>query len=336
MAREREGESCINKSFFARLFVSAAVIVLLSAALAEAGLQILSLFASHRYLNPPVGTSRLIVCLGDSHTFGAGLPVEDSYPFQLQTLLNERSPGTYSVINLGVPGMNTAQALNRLPGYVDRFEPEIVIVWAGINNSWNWAEVDDWTGSWTSFLRSLLARSRLYRLIRVRLHDWRIEQMIERRRKEGEATDALFTTRKLAVKGSNTPDGYEEGLNGRLDPLTYYRREIKVDGAMERRTYRDFRAMAEYADAAGIRLVFVTYPTPVGGYAAVNRAARRVAQDHGLALVDSSQSLNRLPKAKRKFIWAHHPTGPIYLEIARDLVPIIESHKKQRTGKRSG
>jgi hypothetical protein len=70
-----------------------------------------------------------ILVLGDSFTFGLGVPLEESYPYILERLLNESSSGTeYEVINAGVPGYDTvaeAQLLNKIIGH---YSPRWVIV----------------------------------------------------------------------------------------------------------------------------------------------------------------------------------------------------------------
>ena len=109
------------------------VVVLLAAVLAEVTLQVASLFARDRAgAGWRPGATYKVLCVGDSHTYGAGEPEQDSYPAQLQGFLDERAPGRYAVLNLGVPGMNTAQVLRRLPVLVARFDPDLVVVWAGV------------------------------------------------------------------------------------------------------------------------------------------------------------------------------------------------------------
>ena len=49
----------------------------------------------------------------------------------LQRLLDERAPGRYNVVNLGVPGSNSAEIVSRLPGWIARYRPFAVIVCVG-------------------------------------------------------------------------------------------------------------------------------------------------------------------------------------------------------------
>jgi len=74
----------------------------------------------------------IIVALGNSLTAGHGLPESESYPSQLQLLLDARGY-RYKVINAGVSGDTTAQGLNRMQIVID-YNPAVVIVELGPND----------------------------------------------------------------------------------------------------------------------------------------------------------------------------------------------------------
>jgi lysophospholipase L1-like esterase len=101
---------------------------------AEAVLQAASLLVGDRAGHWRPGASVRILAIGDSHTYGSSIAGNQSYPAQLQRLLDERAPGRFSVINLGIPGMSTTQVRQRLPANVARYGPDIVLVWCGANN----------------------------------------------------------------------------------------------------------------------------------------------------------------------------------------------------------
>ena len=61
-----------------------------------------------------------------------------SYPGHLQRILNEKVPNRkFEVVNLGIPGINSSQVLNRFRNYLSKYNPDLVIVMIGINDSWN-------------------------------------------------------------------------------------------------------------------------------------------------------------------------------------------------------
>jgi len=73
-----------------------------------------------------------IMCLGESTTALGG---EDSYPFQLEEVLNQRSKKVkFSVLNKGIGGCRTPTILSELEGNLDKYKPEIVIAMMGIND----------------------------------------------------------------------------------------------------------------------------------------------------------------------------------------------------------
>lgn len=68
-----------------------------------------------------------VLALGDSLTFGYGADPDESYPAQLQKLTG------WNVVNGGVSGDTSAQALSRLPALLAR-KPKLVIVGIGGND----------------------------------------------------------------------------------------------------------------------------------------------------------------------------------------------------------
>ena len=76
---------------------------------------------------PVPGTFR-ILCLGDSLTFGNGVELADTYPKQLEVMLNGAGGLRYEVINAGVPAYDTWQEVTYLREDGWRFEPRLVII----------------------------------------------------------------------------------------------------------------------------------------------------------------------------------------------------------------
>lgn len=82
--------------------------------------------------SPPVTNStpsgETIVCFGDSLTFGTGAGSGQSYPSSLSSMIG------LEVINSGVPGNTTADALERLDRDVLTHNPRIVLITLGGND----------------------------------------------------------------------------------------------------------------------------------------------------------------------------------------------------------
>jgi lysophospholipase L1-like esterase len=96
-------------------------------------------FSSQRFrgqreysIQPGPGVIRLAM-LGDSATFGNGANDDQSYPFQLQSILQERLSHTSSVaipevINAGVGGTGTAEQALWYDRWVEQFRPQLVVL----------------------------------------------------------------------------------------------------------------------------------------------------------------------------------------------------------------
>lgn len=91
---------------------------------------------------------RKILCVGDSYTFGGELNSRGkTYPGFLQKKLDAARVGDYSVINSGVCETSTGELKKKLPGLLDKFEPEVVILLVGSSNRFRSWENAGGTGS---------------------------------------------------------------------------------------------------------------------------------------------------------------------------------------------
>jgi hypothetical protein len=205
---------------------------------------------------------------------------------------------------------------NRLALWIARYQPDVIVAWSGANDSWNVSEQDE---SGRASLEALLLRSRVWRLLRVKLHDLRLERDVAR-------APRGFHVAK--VEGAHTAEEtWTLRRDGRLEQITHERRAGETyadDAEVEARAEADYAAMAEIARAGGAKLVFVEYPLDQGMFAAANRAMRRVGESAGVPTVDSPVSQARVPPEQHRWLWAGHPNGAIYREIARDAAQVVQ------------
>jgi hypothetical protein len=316
MGQERRSEGARRR--WLRAAGLAALALLVALAGLELALQIGSRLVGDRSGSWRTGATRRVLCVGDSHAYGALVRRDESFPAQLGRLLDEREPGVWSVVNLGVPGMSSTQVRNRLPLWLARYQPDVVVAWSGVNDSWNVSEIDETAGGLRLALEQLALRSRVWRLLRVKLHDLALERDLARGRGDWQVTK---------VEGAlSTEETWTVRRDGRVERIVHQREGANVyadDAQVEARAEADYEAMAHVTRAAGAALVLVEYPLDLGAFAAANRAMRRVGERLGVPTVASPASQARVPPEQHEWLWAGHPNGPIYREIARDAVELV-------------
>ena len=112
-------------------------------------------------------TNRRIVAIGNSCTFGWGVPVQTIFT----TLLNRRLGGDWESINAGLPGYSSFQGKKFLESDILELEPDILLVMFGWNDHWaaasQIADKDQQFPSQTVIaLQNNLARLHTYRLLK--------------------------------------------------------------------------------------------------------------------------------------------------------------------------
>lgn len=257
----------------------------------------------------------VVLCIGDSHTWGRG----HGYPERIAELLEQRSD-RYHVVNLGVPGTNTAQLRTRLPEQIERYHPELLVVWSGVNNSWNQTAAGVRSGAGhASLWQRLSGASRIVRLYRV----WRQNQVLQELFEEyGPYVAPAAEPRSNA--GSTT---FERSVGDDFDAYVN-RTGASLEGKeLVAATRDDLVWIVEYARAKDVPVILIAYGLPGGPYGNATFGIRAAAEETGAPLVEASAAAFDLVSDRRSsgeevpelYDDTVHPTQPLY-EAVGDLV----------------
>jgi lysophospholipase L1-like esterase len=114
-----------------------------------------------------------VLLLGDSVTFGWGVPIEATFGRKLERTLRSKTARRVRTINTGVGGYNTVQEYAVLKTYADAIEPDVVVLlYVGNDIESNeppfdpWSEVSLRGKTPPQAIALLLWKSWLYRLLR--------------------------------------------------------------------------------------------------------------------------------------------------------------------------
>lgn len=118
----------------------AAISGLVAVVLLELVLQALAwiVHATYTPAAPVPSDGRVVVCVGDSFTFGMGAKTPaGSYPAQLERVLHESGATDCTVVNRGRPGRNSEEACHVVRAALAEFEPVAVCLMVGVNDQWS-------------------------------------------------------------------------------------------------------------------------------------------------------------------------------------------------------
>lgn len=302
--------------------------VVLTCVLLELALNLGAMFVQSRPISVSEGRGTILT-LGDSHTYGVKTRPEESYPGQLQALLDERAPGRYNIVNLGVPGTNSAEIVAQLPAWIARFRPFAVIVCVGINNRWNYSNTQKVNrmgavGKWLADLRLM----RLYHLMSLNLQS-AFYPPESAKRPELLRTQVDGEDARVEFRDASTGE-IVMAHKGAPSEVSYHKPAL-------RRLRRDLERIRLIAEQRNVQLVLLTYSafalpdTPGWGTPTVmSQELREFSAMHDLPLVDPHDRFLDLLSGDvpRKTYFLNdlddHPNPAGYAEIAALVADAFE------------
>ena len=237
-----------------------------------------------------------IICLGDSFTYGISTENSDTYPAQLERMLNAAHLSrNFKVFNLGVPGSNSSQQLKYLKSIFSKYKNiNLVIVLTGANDGWNFADSNIYkladknsrkAGSATIKLEAILLKTRLYKMLKIAI--------LNLQKKSPEVN--LF---------NQTRENRDFGRGTFIALLAY-----------------NLKGMVEAAQASNAGLILQNYPH------ARDESYKDIAAKLGVPFVDNYANFQeRLKEAKRKDLFIYdnaHPNASGYRIMAEAIFKVI-------------
>ena len=291
--------------------------ILLGLAMSEGAFQLLRLWNLDRWEESSEESDEgryEVVAVGDSHTYGLGVhPGVESFPVRLKALLNGRHRhGPFVVENLGFPARNTALVRDRLEQRLTRSRPDLVLVLAGFNNSWNPTEPS--TSSSTRWWHRLI----LPRLIGL----WtapstkKNEQLIL---KDGEI-------QIIDSDGRTAPATSDEARKG-----------LRQDSELAANIHQGLAEIVDLCREWGVDVILQTYASEQNDvFRIASEAARAVAKEKSVALVDHARWFaSKDGDGLDLFQSDGHPTVHGYRWMAESLFEHLSSTPTYRTVHRS-
>lgn len=215
-----------------------------------------------------------VACLGDSNTFGWAVAESACYPRVLEGLLRAAHPGRrIEVLNFGVPGAGSLAVANLAEHELGAFEPDVVIVSVGFNDS-AWREgmtdAERFRARWWTRARAWIRGSYFARLIEDQVHSHREASRVPgplRRR----ATAAEFARNLRRIADLGRGMGAEVAFMNACFPSKFAARGMEAVSAELGVAYVDAVAHLAARDAAASEVT-----REVGDWPAAEGASARV------------------------------------------------------------
>ncbi len=295
--------------------------VLICLVLLETGLRVAGFVYNQRYYKAQKQKADYrVFCVGESTTFGVGAndPEHENYPHQLEMLLNQGFPSVKSRCSFDQNiGFNTSQVLYNLPASLERDQPDVVIIMAGINNWWSLNNSNVFLFNKSSFLQNISFRVLGF------LDEFRVFKLIK----------WICLSKRLIKFDVDTPFTFEGEIDATAAASRQERVLQKVSSIEKKCPISVFFEVAEYDIRRMIRecrdrriaVVICSYP---GRYAeALKHIHKKIAREEGVLFVDNSAYFAQLSNREDYFTPdGFHPNAAGYRVMAENIFKHMLEH----------
>ena len=251
-----------------------------------------------------------IFCVGESTTWGIGAkdPLTQSYPRQLEGMLNSKYPNIkIKVFYDQTIGQNTEEILLKLPLYIKKYQPQIIIFMTGINDWWNLNRSnillfnkDRAISNITLSVLAFLDKFEVWKLLK---YIWLSSGLYKERWNYWFPRDE--TTKSLENKLT------------KLYGKNYF-------NIIDRITERDLEKMVKVCKNNNINVILCNYPR--GMTDNLYEIIKKIAEKNNILFVDNYLRFESLPEDEIKnYFWKDnwHPNEKGYRLVAENLYNII-------------
>jgi lysophospholipase L1-like esterase len=266
----------------------------------------------------PPEPAATVDCVGDSSTFGFGVPENDTYPAQLEKLLrNTSGDPALRVRNFGVPGYTSYEA--RLLAERDLAHAPVTVLLVGFNDHFP-------SRTWHTRSRSLLRRRIAYACFRSRACAFFFDKLTARAPGATVESPPLPSTYLPDV----SPDEYVEQLTRAVralraagsEPILLIYPPLSVDEKMRLTIAEFWKQPLDQVDAN------------IAAHREYQELTRQVAAREKVRTVDLVAPFETAGNERLHFDWVH-PNAAGQALIAGKLAPVVQQILAERTAGRA-
>jgi lysophospholipase L1-like esterase len=277
-----------------------------------------------------------VLVLGDSFSYGVYLPPEQSYPAQLQAVLEGDYGQRFQFINAAQPGRSPSMIWHDLDTVLDATKPDHILLLAGFNMSdADIVRYRDATGEGVSGVRGAmlrasvtLSRLRSFRLLRnVVLRSMpRTDELLQ-----VDTSMRQFDFRLYQEVNAWALDGLIGAIQQRgidLVVLNYPQAPVRDNSVGEEHEYYYVIFMREAKPLTHDDYLFERRPREM----ALNAIISALVRKHRVPLVDNFAAFDRVPERGKLFLPNdEHPNADGYGLMAKTVAKVLAEHWKLKS-----